>query len=82
MDTRTVPTQRLDGLEAERFREMLASPPFALLTARLKAQLEREREACERSDDRTKLLRAQGAAAALRVALGLPGQLLTEITKK
>jgi hypothetical protein len=70
---------RLDQLDAERFREMLASPPFQLLMARLHAELERARTTCERDNETRDLHRAQGAAGALRSALALPAMILAEI---
>lgn len=79
MEARLTPANRLDQLDAEQFRDMLASEPFQRVMARIRAELERARESCAGEDDELKLRRAQGAAAALRMALGLPEQILAEI---
>ena len=81
MDPKPLPSARLDSLDAERFRDMVASPPFALLRARLEAELERARGACEGHEERVALYRAQGRCAALRTALALPALILKEIEK-
>jgi hypothetical protein len=59
---------------------MAVSPPFALYTARLMHELDRYRGECEVRDG-TELHRSQGAAAALRVVLGLPDTILKEMAK-
>jgi hypothetical protein len=73
---------RLDDFDARDLKEMLASRPFALLRARLAAELERQRAACERAAEAVELHRAQGAVAALRTALDLPERVLKEIAAK
>jgi hypothetical protein len=70
----------LDALDRERFEDMLKSPPFAILAARIAAELERYRGECEKRDG-VELHRSQGAAAALRVVLGLPLAMLKEMNK-
>lgn len=81
METRSTPTLRLDGLDAERFREMLESATFKLLLDRMRQQLERERETTERSDSEVAIWRAQGAIRAWRTALAVPEQILQEIQR-
>jgi hypothetical protein len=78
MESKLNTSERLDHLDAERFRDMLASPSFLTLTARIEAELERKRELCERLD-KIGLYRAQGSVAALRTVLALPAQILKEI---
>jgi hypothetical protein len=58
---------------------MVASEPFALLAVRLQGELERHRLTCETCDAPAEVRYAQGAAAALRVALRLPQQILADI---
>jgi hypothetical protein len=81
MDPKGVFVNRLDGLDEERFRAMLASPPFRLYLERLQAELERARADCERQPAAVELYRAQGTVAALRTALGLPEQILKDLLK-
>lgn len=64
----------MDGQDVE---QMLASKGFALLSARIQQQLERERQSCESETGET-LLRAQGAVAALRSVLSMPTKLIAE----
>jgi hypothetical protein len=75
-------TDRLDHLDAERFRDMMASAPFQLLRTRIEMELGRALAICEGQDDIRLLRRAQGQAAALRCVLGLPIQILSEIERK
>lgn len=79
MITKAIPTGRGEGIAAERFGEMIASPSFAKLRARIEGELARASQACEREDKRRALYRAQGAAAALRTVLGLPKVLHAEL---
>ena len=81
MDPKTLPATRLDSLDAERFRDMVASPPFALFRARIEAELERARGDCEVAAEPRAVTLAQGRSAALRTALALPALILKEIEK-
>jgi hypothetical protein len=76
-----VVTNRLDALDTERFEAMLASPPFALLKARIAAELERARADCETHDERVVIARAQGQVKAFRTVLALPEIMLKEMKK-
>lgn len=82
MDTKTTSAERLDELDAERFRDMLASPPFALFLARVVAEAERARDTCAGQTDLPELYRAQGAVRALRAVLAIPARILEEIRPK
>jgi len=82
METKAAPIDRLDALDAERFRDMLASPPFVLLKERVTKEWERAREACAQETELRDIYRAQGRVAALRVALDLPNLILKEIEKR
>ena len=81
MQPKTVPDERLDAIDAERFRDMMASPSFALVRSRIDAELGRAREACTQATKRIQIHRAQGSAAALRAVLGMPAQILDEMEK-
>jgi hypothetical protein len=74
-------TDRLDHLDAERFRDMVLSPPFQTYRRRIEAELERARGECERCDDWNEVRLAQGRAAALHAVLGLPATILGEIER-
>lgn len=78
----SIASSRLDQLDADRFRDMVTSPSFALFTARLKDELERSRLVCEREDDPGLVAKAQGAVAALRSVLAMPAIILKEIESK
>jgi hypothetical protein len=81
VQSRTIPTaDPLDALDRERFEDMLKSPPFAILAARIAAELERYRGECEKRDG-VELHRSQGAAAALRMVRDLPFQILKQMNK-
>jgi hypothetical protein len=79
VDTPAVKSDRTDHLDAERFRDMVASPPYQLIVRRLQGELERARAACERENSEREVARAQGACAALRTALHIPDIVLEEI---
>jgi hypothetical protein len=70
-----------DAIDAERFRAMLESPSFWMLTSRMHAELNRASGACERAEGDVELRRAQGAAAAWRVVVALPASMLAEMKK-
>ncbi len=72
-------TVRHDQFEEAKFRDMMASEPFRLLTARIAGELERARTDCERKGEPTEIYRAQGSAAALRAALALPETIAKEL---
>jgi hypothetical protein len=76
-----VQVNRTDALDTERFEAMVASPPFALLRARIAAELERARADCETQCELV-LTRAQGQAKALRTVLDLPASMLREMKAK
>jgi hypothetical protein len=78
MDTKPI-APRHDALDTERFSDMLASPPFALLRARMTAELERARLECETQTDPLGVNRAQGRCGAMRIALALPEIMLREM---
>ena len=82
MNAKTIPAERLDELDAERFRDMLASPSFSLVLARINAELERTRDACAKETELPALYRAQGAVTAWRAILTIPQTILTEIRAK
>jgi len=82
MDTKTLPDERLDGLDAERFRDMLASPSFALLRTRIGAEFVRAKEACAQATVPHDIYRAQGSVAALRAVLAMPETILDEMRPK
>jgi len=79
MENKAVVTNRLDHLDAERFREMIASPPFAIFRERIEKERDRQIDGCATADITKELRKHQGAAAALRVVLALPAQILKEI---
>jgi hypothetical protein len=79
MDTKLTVAPRHDPRDAERFRDMLASPPFQLLRGRMYAELERARANCETKSDPVDVYRVQGTVSALRVVLALPDQILKEM---
>jgi hypothetical protein len=72
---------KYDNLDIRDLKAMIASRPFSLVRERIEKELERQRAICERGDSLVEIHRAQGAAAALRTALGLPEQVLREIQK-
>ena len=79
MNAKLSQASRLDQLDREAFRDMIASAPFQTLWKRVRAEHERAREACVAGDSVPAIRRAQGAAAALRSVLGMPEQLLGEM---
>jgi hypothetical protein len=79
VEAKTTVADRLDALDKERFEDMIASPPFALFVRRIAAELARAQNDCERKDETVSIYRAQGAAAAFRVALALPELIVKEI---
>ena len=82
MDANVRQVNRLDGAEAQRFRDMLSSSSFGLLRMRIEGEIERARTACERSDDQRETTRAQGAVHALRSVLDLPKIILREMEQR
>ena len=73
-------SQRLDQLDRERFRDMVDSPPFRLLQARIEKELNRLRETTESHTRSIKEIRiAQGGVQALRCVLNLPNQIVNEM---
>jgi len=70
---------RFDALEREAFENMVRSGAFQLFGERIRKALQVAGADCERADDELKLRRAQGQAAALRMVLALPEQILTEM---
>ena len=82
MEPRIKTSGRADVLEWERFRDLVASPEFAILRERIEAELERGRLALERPDDDREAARLRGVVAALRMVLVLPERLLAEMKPK
>jgi hypothetical protein len=74
-----VKSERLDGIDREKFEEMLASPSFGLYYKRLVAELIRTQTVCETVTDAPEVYRAQGRISALRMATNLPQKLLEEM---
>lgn len=72
-------SSRLDGIDAERFEDMVVSESFGLLRERIAAELERARTDCETQAD---VARAQGQVKAFRTVLDLPSMILKEMRKK
>lgn len=81
MQPNVVRSARLDGVDKERFRAMLASESFGLLRVRIEAELVRARETCQRSDSGLEVRRCQGAVAALEAVMKLPERILGEMSK-
>lgn len=79
MEGKIVVPDRLDGLDAERFAEMLSSPPFALFRGRIYQELERARADCETFTEPAQIHRAQGRCASLRTVVLLPEIMLREM---
>jgi hypothetical protein len=73
---------RDDALDIEAFETMIASAPFAAFTSRVRDELRRHALTCETSPDSTAIIRAQGAAHALRVVLDLPQGMLKTMKDK
>jgi L-alanine-DL-glutamate epimerase-like enolase superfamily enzyme len=82
MQTKVTPVNRLDGIDAERFRAMLASPSFQMFMARVSAELERARTVCETHVDANMVRHAQGAIQFARMVLALPPKMLEEMKPK
>jgi hypothetical protein len=72
-------SKRFDALDAEAFEEMLASRPFAMYQGRLIKELERNQEELERRCDEPTTAFIRGCISMLRVVLGLPGQIHSEM---
>jgi hypothetical protein len=68
-----------DPVDQSDMSELMDSPAWKLVAARLKVMLERHRDGCERSETEMELRRAQGAVAALRAALLVPQILWDEL---
>lgn len=79
MQPKTTPTKRFDGIDTQRFKEMVDSEAFQRFTFRVSAELKRAEEACVRDVDEVLVRRAQGAVAALRTVIGLPASILREM---
>jgi hypothetical protein len=73
---------REDALDIEAFETMIASAPFAAFKTRVRVELGRAQVTCETSPDTAAILKAQGAAHALRVVLGLPDVMLKAMKEK
>ena len=73
------PSPRFDALDAEQFEKMIGGKAFRRLWERVQAERARAVERCLREADELELRRAQGAVAALTAALGMPGQILSEM---
>lgn len=77
---RTAP--RFDALDRELFETMIVSPSFVVYRRRLIAELERARIDCETREEACAIHRAQGSVRGLRIALGLPEEILKEMRAK
>ena len=82
MRTPTLPSTRLDDLDAREFELMLASKPWRLYTERLTQMCNRLLNSCATENDEINLRRAQGGVEYLRCALDMPSTLLSEMKKK
>ena len=82
METLINDDRRADALDREAFEEMIQSAVFARLWQRIQNALNGVLNQCERSDDDLVVRRAQGQAAALRMVLGLPQQMLNEMKER
>lgn len=82
METNTTPMDRMDGVSAQRFKEMTESAAFGRLHARIEAELRRAEESCVQTESEAAWRRGQGSVAALRMVLGLPAQILAELKSK
>jgi hypothetical protein len=79
MYAKSISSPRFDGIDAQRFKEMVDSEAFARFTLRVTAELKRAEEACVRDVDEVLVRRAQGAVVALRTVIGLPASILREM---
>jgi len=79
---KTTADERLDGIDAERFSDMLHSHAFAILWKRVLAETERSRTDCTAMTELPEVYRAQGAVAALRSVLAMPETILAEMRTK
>jgi hypothetical protein len=77
-----VAPDRKDALDIEAFDDMIASAPFAAFLARVTAELDRARGTCETASARLLVVRAQGAAQALRAVVALPARMAQEMHAK
>jgi hypothetical protein len=77
-----VAPNRQDALDIEAFDDMIASAPFAAFMLRVAAELDRARGTCETASARLLVVRAQGAAQALRAVVGLPERMAKEMKAK
>jgi len=73
---------RQDAIDIEALETMTASAPFALFMAAIDIELSRACGMCERGESYNDVLRAQGAAHALRAVVGLPKSMLSAMRKK
>ena len=82
MEAKLTPSGRLDDIDVQRFKAMVESAPFERFGARIVAELERARLACERGEEEIQLRRAQGVVTALRMVLELPKTMLAEMNNR
>lgn len=79
MDTKLVATSRLERFEADEWNRIITSPLWAIYEARLQSVLDQSQRTLADSDNDIELRRAQGALAALRTVLTIPGGMLHEM---
>ena len=82
MQSRLTAAMRTDALDRERFRDMLASPPFRIFIDRIRGQLERSRAQLEEPAPVEALRETQGTVRALRMVLQLPEVIAAELGKE
>jgi hypothetical protein len=82
MTTKLNSTRRFDAIDREQFKSMLISEGFQAIQQRVEAELQRAIDTCVRSSDQNIVLRAQGAAYALRTVIEMPARLLEEMLSK
>jgi hypothetical protein len=73
------PGRRLDQLDGNKIRELLAAPAWGLIRDRVDDELQRARTECEGASEPAEIYRAQGRVKALRAVLQIPENLLREI---
>jgi hypothetical protein len=71
---------RYDAIDREQFRAMIESESFKVLQARIAAERDRHITTCTNSDIQLDVMRAQGGAAAIETAMGLPRRILEEMS--
>jgi hypothetical protein len=73
-------TNRFDAIDIDELRHVISHEAFKTIQVRIEVELKRATETCTRSESQTEVLRAQGAVAALKAVLEIPGRLLNEMS--